>query len=52
MEQKSTQRQEIRLIGIQVRTSNHDEQDKMKGEIFPCVQKYFHQAIAKKNPQP
>jgi len=33
---------EIKLVGICVRTSNEQEQGKMKGNIFPCVQKYFH----------
>ena len=39
---------EIKLVGICVRTSNEQELDKMKGNIFPCVQKYFHQGMAEK----
>lgn len=39
---------EIKLVGICVRTSNERERDKMKGNIFPCVQKYFHQGLAEK----
>lgn len=39
---------EIKLVGICVRTSNKQELDKMKGNIFPCVQKYFHQGLAEK----
>jgi len=39
---------EIKLVGICVRTSNQQELDKIKGNIFPCVQKYFHQGLAEK----
>ena len=39
---------EFKLVGIRVRTSNKQELDKMKGNIFPCVQKYFHQGLAEK----
>jgi hypothetical protein len=39
---------EIKLVGICVRTSNEQELDKMKGNIFPCLQKYFHQGLAEK----
>lgn len=39
---------EIKLVGICVRTSNEQELDKMKGNIFPCVQQYFHQGLAEK----
>lgn len=37
---------EIKLVGISVRTNNEKEQDKMKGNIFPCVVKYFHSNLA------
>ena len=36
---------EIKLVGISVRTSYNQEADKMKGNIFPCVQSYFHGAL-------
>lgn len=39
---------EIKLVGICVKTTNVQELDKMKGNIFPCVQKYFHQGLAEK----
>jgi hypothetical protein len=39
---------EIKLVGISVRTSNKQELEKIKGNIFPCVQKYFHQGLAEK----
>lgn len=39
---------EIKLVGICVRTSYEQELDKMKGNILPCVQKYFHQGLAEK----
>jgi len=39
---------EIKLIGISVRTSFEQELDKMKGNIFPCVKKYFHEALHEK----
>ncbi len=36
---------EIKLAGISVRTSYNQELDKMKGNIFPCIQRYFHGAL-------
>ena len=33
-----------------MRTSNQQELDKMKGNIFPCVQRYFHGALFDKIP--
>jgi predicted transcriptional regulator YdeE len=39
---------EIKLVGISVRTSYEKELDKMRGCIFPCVQRYFHRALFEK----
>jgi predicted transcriptional regulator YdeE len=39
---------EKKLVGISVRTSYQQELDKMKGNIFPCVQQYFHGALFEK----
>ncbi|MBM3192152.1 MAG: GyrI-like domain-containing protein [Chlamydiae bacterium] len=50
MQRESIARPEIKLIGICVRTNNEQELDKMKGKIFPCVQKYFHGALFEKIP--
>lgn len=45
MDQVLINRAEIKLVGISVRTSYQQELDKMGGKIFPCVQRYFHQAL-------
>lgn len=50
MKQLATEKQEIKLVGICVHTSYQQELDKMKGRIFPCVQKYFHGALFEKIP--
>lgn len=50
MEQTSITMPEIKLVGICVRTSYSQELDKMKGNIFPCVQRYFHGALSEKIP--
>lgn len=50
MQRASITRPEIKLVGICVRTSYGQELDKMKGNIFPCVQKYFHRALSEKIP--
>jgi len=50
MKQVVIEKQEIKLVGIQVRTSYQHELDKMKGHIFPCVQKYFHGSLWEKIP--
>lgn len=42
------ERPAMRLVGISVRTTNEIERDKMKGRIFPCVQRYFHEALWEK----
>lgn len=41
-------RPEIKLVGISARTSYNKELDKMNGNIFPCVKKYFHNALFQK----
>ena len=43
-------RPEIKLVGLGVRTSYQGELDKMKGKIFPCVQRYFHGMLYEKIP--
>ncbi|MBB64439.1 MAG: AraC family transcriptional regulator [Waddliaceae bacterium] len=40
----------IKLIGIQVRTNNENEFKNLNGKIFPCVQKYFQEALFEKIP--
>ncbi|HSW86195.1 MAG TPA: effector binding domain-containing protein [Rhabdochlamydiaceae bacterium] len=50
MQQTSIAKPEIKLVGICVQTSYQQESDKMKGNIFPCVQRYFHQALFEKIP--
>ena len=51
MQQSLIKLPEIKLVGICVRTNNQQEQDKMQGKIFPCVQRYFHSQLADKIPQ-
>jgi predicted transcriptional regulator YdeE len=41
---------EMKLLGMTVRTNNAQEADKMRGKIFPCIQKYFHGNLAAKIP--
>lgn len=48
MQKELVKMPEMKLVGISVRTTNEQEQDKMKGKIFPCVQQYFHQKLAEK----
>lgn len=50
MQQILVEKPEIKLVGLSVRTSYSGELDKMKGLIFPCVQRYFHQALFEKIP--
>lgn len=50
MRQTSVKKPEIKLVGICVRTSYQQELDKMTGNIFPCVQRYFHGALFDKIP--
>lgn len=46
MQKESVTMPEIKLVGIGVRTSYEQELDKIKGNIFPCVQRYFHGGLA------
>jgi predicted transcriptional regulator YdeE len=48
MKKESVALPEIKLVGISVRTNNKQEIDKLNGNIFPCIQKYFHQGLAEK----
>ena len=50
MHQITMERPTIKLIGICVRTSYNQECDKMTGHIFPCVRRYFHEALFEKIP--
>jgi hypothetical protein len=50
MQQVAIKKPEIKLVGICVRTSYQQELDKMKGEIFPCVRRYFHGTLFEKIP--
>lgn len=50
MQKSIIEKKEIKLVGICVRTSYQQEIDKMKGNIFPYVQRYFHEAIFEKIP--
>jgi predicted transcriptional regulator YdeE len=50
MLQIAIERPEIKLVGICVRTSYEQELDKMKGNIFPCVRRYFHESLSEKIP--
>ena len=50
MQKTLVKRPQISLVGLCVRTSYDQELDKMEGKIFPCVQKYFHQALFEKIP--
>jgi predicted transcriptional regulator YdeE len=50
MKKTIVERQEMKCVGIQVRTNNQKEIDKMSGNIFPCIQRYFHQALFAKIP--
>jgi predicted transcriptional regulator YdeE len=48
MEQTVVEKDEIKLVGICVRTNNEQERNKMEGRIFPCIQNYFHGALFEK----
>jgi predicted transcriptional regulator YdeE len=50
MQQTCVDRPEIKLMGICVRTSYGCETDKMKGLIFPCVMRYFHEQLYERIP--
>jgi predicted transcriptional regulator YdeE len=48
MQKTKIKQSEIKLVGISVRTSYNQELDKMKGNIFPCIQRYYHCALYEK----
>ncbi len=50
MEKSTTRKENLQLIGIQVRTNNSLEMDPSTGKIGPTVQTYFHQGLAEKIP--
>jgi predicted transcriptional regulator YdeE len=50
MQKESVTMPEIKLVGICVHSSYEQELDKMKGNIFPCVQRYFHGGLAEQIP--
>jgi len=50
MERVLLKREEIKIIGIKVRTNNNAELDPKTGKLLPCVQKYFHQNLAAQIP--
>jgi predicted transcriptional regulator YdeE len=39
---------DMKLVGITVRTNNEIEKSVLEGKIFPCIQKFFHQAYPEK----
>ncbi len=51
MQKTATKSPPIHLIGISARTSYSQERDKMRGLIFPCIQRYFHGALFEKIPK-
>jgi predicted transcriptional regulator YdeE len=48
MQQYTIKMPEIKLVGICVRTSYNQELDNMRGNILPCVQRYFHGSLFEK----
>lgn len=50
MKKVVTEKPEIKLVGISLRTNNEQEKDKLKGKIFPCIQKYFYERLFDKIP--
>lgn len=45
MEKNSTKLEEIKLVGLKVRTNNKNELGSLEGKIFHCVQHYFQQQL-------
>lgn len=45
MKNQAVSRPEMLLVGITCRTNNSNEINKMKGKIWPCVQRYFHEGF-------
>lgn len=50
MEQVATVKEEVKLVGISVRTSYNIEQAMEEGNIYPCVMRYFQTALFDKIP--
>lgn len=50
MQKTLSKQEEIKLIGLKVRTNNTTEANWMHGKIFPLVQQYFSQQLANKIP--
>lgn len=50
MQQTTVKIAEIKLVGMQVRTSYQQELDMMQGNIWPCVRDYFHEELHNKIP--
>ncbi len=50
MEKSHTKLEEIKLVGLKVRTNNKNELGSLKGKIPPLVQQYFHQQLFNKIP--
>lgn len=50
MKKTSSKREEIKLVGLKVRTNNKNELGSLEGKIFPCVQQYFQQQLFNKIP--
>ena len=50
MKQVFVSQSEKTIVGIKVRTNNQAEADSSKGQILPCIQKYFHQNLAAQIP--
>ncbi len=48
MKHAIVEKPEIRLVGISVRTNNKYEVNKTDGKIFPCVKRFYHEALAEK----
>lgn len=50
MKKEASKQEEIKLVGLKVRTNNKNELGSLEGKIFPCVQQYFHQQLFNKIP--
>ncbi len=48
MEKESVRLEKINLVGITTRTSNKDEVNPVTAKIFPCIQRYDREQVAKK----
>lgn len=45
MKKTALERQEIKLVGISIRTNNKQESDPSKAKISPCIQRFFQEGI-------